>query len=236
MAKHGKRYAESLAQVDRLRDYEPREAFELLKDLPSANFDETVEVHMRLGVDPRHADQQVRETVTLPEGTGTTVRIMAFVEGEAAQEAEEAGADYVGVDEYVERIEDGWLDFDVAIAVPQAMGKIGRLGRVLGPRGLMPSPRSGTMVQPDDIADTIEALRKGRVEFRVDRTGNVHIPIGKKSFTVDELMNNFVTVMQIVWQARPPAVSGGSYIRRLTFATTMSPGVRVDISAARDLV
>jgi large subunit ribosomal protein L1 len=236
MAKHGKRYAESIAQVDRFRDYEPREAFELLKDLPSANFDETVEVHMRLGVDPRHADQQVRETVTLPEGTGTTVRIMAFVEGEAAREAEEAGADYVGVDEYVEKIEDGWVDFDVAIAVPQAMGKIGRLGRILGPRGLMPSPRSGTMVQPDGIADTIEALRKGRVEFRVDRTGNVHIPIGKKSFTVDELMNNFVTVMQIVWRARPPAVSGGSYIRRLTFATTMSPGVRVDVSAARDLV
>ncbi|MFP3897398.1 MAG: 50S ribosomal protein L1 [Anaerolineales bacterium] len=236
MAKYGKRYAESISQVDRRKEYAPREAFELIKELPSANFDETVEVHMRLGVDPRHADQQVRETVTLPEGTGTTVRIMAFVEGEAAREAEEAGADYVGVDEYVERIEDGWVDFDVAIAVPQAMGKIGRLGRILGPRGLMPSPRSGTMVQPDDVAETIEALRKGRVEFRVDRTGNLHIPIGKVSFTVDELMNNFVAVMETVWRARPPAVSGGTYVRRLTFATTMGPGIHVDVSAARDLV
>ncbi|MEA3406910.1 MAG: 50S ribosomal protein L1 [Chloroflexota bacterium] len=236
MARHGKRYAESLAQVDRLRDYEPREAFELIKELPSANFDETVEVHVRLGVDPRRAEQQVRETVSLPEGTGTTVRIMVFAEGEAAREAEEAGADYVGVDEYVERIEDGWVDFDVAVAIPQAMSKIGRLGRILGPRGLMPSPRSGTMVQPDDIAETIEALRKGRVEFRVDRTGNVHIPIGKVSFTVDALMNNFIAVMSAIWQARPAAVSGGAYIRRLTFATTMGPGVRVDVSAARDLV
>ncbi|MFO7918908.1 MAG: 50S ribosomal protein L1 [Anaerolineae bacterium] len=236
MARYGKRYADSLAEVDRRKDYAPREAFELIKDLPSANFDETVEVHIRLGVDPRHADQQVRETVTLPEGTGRTVRIMAFVEGEAAREAEEAGADYVGVDEYVEKIEDGWVDFDVAIAVPQAMGKIGRLGRILGPRGLMPSPRSGTMVQPDDIAETIEALRKGRVEFRVDRTGNLHVPIGKASFTVDELMNNFTAVMETVWRARPPAVSGGSYIRRLTFATTMGPGIHVDVSEARDLI
>lgn len=235
MAKHSRRYETALEQIDRFEEYEPREAIELLKEVPHANFDETVELNMRLNVDPRHADQQVRGTVLLPAGTGQKVRIMAFVEGEAARAAEEAGADYVGTDEYVERIQDGWLDFDVAIAIPQAMGKIGRLGRVLGPRGLMPNPKAGTMVQPDDVAATIEELRQGRVEFRVDRTANLHVPIGKISFSVDDLMTNMRAVAGEVLRLRPAAVSG-RYLRRVSLASTMSPGLWLDVNALQEVV
>lgn len=232
MPKHGKRYLQAAAQIDRMRLYEPAEAIELLKTLPTANFDETVEAHFRLNVDPRHADQQVRSTVMLPAGTGKQVRIMAFVEGEAAEAAKAAGADYVGTDEYVQRIQDGWLDFDVAIAEPRAMGKIGRLGRVLGPRGLMPNPRAGTVVQPEDVAATIEQLRQGRVEFRVDRTSNLHIPMGKISFTPEQLMENFEAVLSAVTRARPAAVRG-QYILRAVLSTTMSPSIKLDVSAGR---
>lgn len=234
MAGHGKRYRERVAEVDRLRDYAPDEAVALVKSLATAKFDETLELHVRLNVDPRHADQQVRSTVSLPAGTGKTVRILVFAEGEAALFAERAGADYVGTDEYVQRIQDGWVDFDVAVAIPQVMGKIGRLGRVLGPRGLMPNPRAGTVVQPGDLATTIEALRQGRVEFRLDRTSNLHVPLGKASFTIDQLMSNLVAVMEAIIRARPSTVKG-QYLRRITLTSTMGPGVRVDIAGAQNL-
>jgi large subunit ribosomal protein L1 len=233
MPKHGKRYLENARKVDRNKDYVPSEAFEIIKSFTPGKFPETVEVHIRLNVDPRHADQQVRSTVSLPAGTGKTVRIMAFVEGEAARAAQEAGADYVGTDEFVPRIQEGWLDFDVAIAIPQVMGKIGRLGRVLGPRGLMPSPRAGTVVQPNDIVETIRQLRQGRVEFRVDRTSNLHIPIGKANFTIEQLTQNFASVMDAILRARPATVKG-TYIRHMAITTTMGPGLKLDMNVAQN--
>lgn len=231
MAKHGKRYLTNALKVDHDREYTPAEAFEIIKSFETGKMDETVEIHMNLNVDPRHADQQVRSTVSLPAGTGRSVRIIAFAEGEAAAAAEAAGADYVGTDEFVSKIQDGWLEFDVAVAIPQAMGKIGRLGRVLGPRGLMPSPRAGTVVQPDDIGDTITQLRQGRVEFRVDRTSNLHIPMGKASFTEDAMLTNFKAVMDAVMRERPATVKG-AFIKKLVVATTMGPGLRIDIQEA----
>jgi large subunit ribosomal protein L1 len=234
MAAHGKKYLEARSKVDREELYAPEQALSLVKELAPASFDETVEVHMRLNVDPRHADQQVRGVVTLPAGTGRTVRILVFAEGEAALMAEQAGADYVGTDEYIERIQNGWLDFDVAVAIPQVMGKIGRLGRVLGPRGLMPSPRAGTVVQPEDIADTIRELRQGRVEFRVDRTSNLHVPIGKVSFSEQQLMENLAALMDVIVRARPASVRG-RYIRRITLTSTMGPGIKVDPTAAQEV-
>ncbi len=234
MPKHGKRYLANLAQVDRLRTYSLAQAITTLKATSPAKFDETVELHMRLGVDPRHADQQVRSTVMLPAGTGKRVRILMFAEGEAARVAQEAGVDYVGTDEYVQRIQDGWLDFDVAVAVPQVMGKIGRLGRVLGPRGLMPNPRAGTVVQPEDIANTIQQLRQGRVEFRVDRTSNLHIPVGKLSFTPEQLTQNLTAVINAVLRARPATVKG-QYVRRVVLTSTMGPGVPLDLGEAQNI-
>jgi len=232
--KHGKKCLNKRAQIDRLRAYPPREALNLVKELSYANFDETVEVHMKMNLDPRRGDQQVRSIVKLPAGTGKRVRIMVFAEGEAARLAEEAGADYVGVDEYVSKIQEGWLDFDVTVAIPQVMGKIGRLGRTLGPRGLMPSPKAGTIVQPQDMADTIRELRQGRVEFRLDRGGNLHVPFGKVSFGAEDLMDNWVAVMDAVLRNKP-AGAKGVYIRRMTVTTTMGPGVRVDVLAAEDM-
>jgi len=232
--RHGKKLLSTRSQIDRLRVYPPQEAVELIKELSFARFDETVELHLRMNLDPRRAEQQVRSIVRLPAGTGRTVRILAFAEGEGARLAEEAGADYVGVDEYVTKIQEGWLEFDVAVAIPQVMGKIGRLGRVLGPRGLMPSPKAGTIVQPQDVGDTIQELRQGRVEFRLDRGGNLHIPLGKVSFTTDQLMENWGAVMEAVLRARPATVKG-AYIRRITLTSTMGPGVRVDTQAAQDL-
>lgn len=234
MPKHGKKYLQSAAQVDRLKAYPPRQALELVKSLAYAKFDETVELHMRLNVDPRRADQQVRGVVTLPAGTGKPVRILVFAEGEGAKLAEEAGADYVGTDEYIQKIQEGWLDFDVAVAIPQVMGKIGRLGRILGARGLMPNPKSGTVVQPQDLPAVIQQLRQGRVEFRVDRTSNIHVPIGKVSFSVDQLLQNLAAVMEAVLRAKPPTVKG-QFIRRLTLASTMGPGVRLDLNEAQSL-
>ena len=231
MPKHGKRYLAAFAQVDRTKLYTPTEAIAALKALPHAKFDETVELHFSLNVDPRHADQQVRSTVMLPAGTGKKVRIIAFVEGEAAEAARAAGADYVGTDEYVQRIQDGWLEFDVAIAEPRAMGKIGRLGRVLGPRGLMPNPRAGTVVQAEDVANTIADLRKGRVEFRVDRTSNLHVPMGKLSFTPEQLMENFAAVFGAVLRARPSTVRG-QYMERVVLTSTMGPGFNLDINVS----
>ena len=234
MGKHGKRYLELREKVDRTRDYEPREAMELVGSFDSAKFDKTVEIHLRMNVDPRRADQALRGVVSLPEGTGKKVTILVFAEGEEASAAREAGADFVGTDEFIEKIQDGWTEFDIAVAVPQVMGKIGRLGRILGPRGLMPSPKSGTLVQPDNIAQTIQQLRQGRVEYRIDRSANLHIPIGKATFDTDQLMNNLLAVVDTIWRARPATVKG-QYVRRATLCTTMSPGVRVNVRSLADL-
>lgn len=234
MAKHGKRYLEVREKIDRTREYEPREAVATVKDTASTKFDETVELHLNMNVDPRRADQALRGVISLPEGTGKKVTILVFAEGEEAAVARQAGADYVGSDDLVQEIQDGWTDFDIAVAVPQVMGKIGRLGRVLGPRGLMPSPKSGTLVQPDDIVDTITQLRQGRVEYRVDRAANLHIPIGKASFEPEQLMNNLSAVVDAIWRARPATVKG-QYVRRVTLCTTMGPGVRVSVRSLADL-
>ena len=229
MAKHGKKYNEVAALLeDKL--YTPEEALSFFKAHPTAKFDETMEVHMRLGVDPRHADQMVRGVVVLPRGTGKQTRILVFADGDAAQIAEEAGADYVGLDDLVQKIQGGWLDFDMAIALPQVMSKVGRLGRVLGPRGLMPSPKAGTIVQPGELKRVIDEARKGRVSYRVDRTGNLHIPFGKASFEVDALLENLAAVMDSVVRAKP-ASAKGSYIRRAVMTPTMGPGAKLDIAA-----
>ncbi|MBC7224601.1 MAG: 50S ribosomal protein L1 [Anaerolineae bacterium] len=230
MPKRGRKYQEAAKLVERGKLYSPREALELVKKTAYGNFDGTVELHLRTGLDPRHADQQVRGVVGLPAGTGKKVRILVFAEGEAAKIAEEAGADYVGTDELIEKIQkEGWLDFDVAIAIPQVMGKVGRLGRILGPRGLMPNPKAGTVVQPDDLKRAIEEIRAGRIEYRVDRTGNLHIPIGKVSFTEDQLMANLAAVMEAVVRARPASLKG-QYIRKAYLTSTMGPSVRVDVN------
>ena len=227
MAKHGKRYKEASKQVDRAKPYSPMNAIKLAKEIKGAKFDETVEVHLRLGVDPRHADQQVRSVVVLPHGLGKTVRVLVFAEGDDARLAEQAGADYVADDEIIQRIQGGWVDFDVAMAVPQMMGKVGRLGRILGPRGLMPNPRAGTVVRGEHLPQMIQEAKAGRVEFRVDKTANLHIPIGKASFPPEKLLDNLAAVMDAVKKARPPAAKG-AYIRRATLTTTMGPGIRLD--------
>ena len=234
MPKRGKKYREAREQVDPNRDYTPEEGVRLLKEIAFAKFDETVEVHMRMGVDPRHADQQIRAVVGLPAGTGKTMRILVFAEGEAQQIAEKSGADYVGTDEFTEKIQEGWLEFDVVLAVPQVMGKVGRLGKVLGPRGLMPSPKAGTIVKAENLPETIEEIRKGRVEFRVDRTGNLHIPFGRTSFTEEQLLINLASVMETVLKVKPPAQKG-IYIRRMVLTSTMSPGIKLDVTAAMGL-
>jgi large subunit ribosomal protein L1 len=234
MSAHGKKYQEAFERIDRRKDYSPREALELVKALAYANFDETVEVHIRLGVDPRHADQQIRDTVQLPNGTGKDVRVLVFAEGDGERAAREAGADFIGDEETIQKIQEGWFDFDVAVATPNMMGKVGRLGRLLGPRGLMPNPKAGTVVPEDDLERVIEELKAGRVEFRVDKTGNLHVPIGKVSFEVPELRENMVALMEVVRRARP-ASAKGTYIRKVTVSSTMGPGVRVDPFAALTL-
>jgi large subunit ribosomal protein L1 len=235
MPGQGKNYREALDRVDRLQFYSPREALELVKDTSYANFDETVETHFRLGVDPRHADQQVRGVVLLPHGLGKEVRVLVFAAGEADKIAQEAGADFVASDdEWIKKIQDGWTEFDVAIAVPEMMGKVGRLGRVLGPRGLMPSPKAGTIAPAEDLPRLIEEAKAGRVEFRVDKTANLHAPIGKVSFPLDRLFDNFTTMVDAVKKARPPA-SKGTYIRKITVTSTMGPGIKVDPIEAQAL-
>ena len=231
MAKRSKKYLEALKQVDRTRYYSPREAIELAKKTSYADFDETVEVHMRLGVDPRHADQQVRSVVLLPHGLGKKVRVLVFAEGEAEKIAREAGADYVGSDDLVKQIQDGWLDFDVAIAIPQVMGKVGRLGKILGPRGLMPNPKAGTIVSAEDLPRVIKEARQGRVEFRVDKTANLHVPIGKVSFPTEKLLENMAALIEAVKKAKPPTAKG-TYIKKISVATTMGPGIKLDTAQA----
>lgn len=235
MPKHGKKYLSALEKVDRDNLYDPEQAVSLAKETSTVNFDATVEVHVRLGVDPRHADQQVRDVVVLPHGLGKTVRVLVFAQGEGASLAREAGADVVADDdETLNKIQGGWTDFDVAIATPDLMGKVGRLGRVLGPRGLMPNPKAGTVVPAEDLPRVIREAKAGRVEFRVDKTANIHVPIGKVSFEEDKLVDNFASIMEALKKARP-AASKGSYIRRVTLSTTMGPGIKVDPAQAQNM-
>jgi large subunit ribosomal protein L1 len=236
MAKHGKNYLAAKAKVDPENLYSPREALELAKETSSTKFDSTVEVHIRTLLDPRQADQQVRDVVVLPHGLGKTVRVLVFAQGEAATTAREAGADTVADDdESLKQVEGGALDFDVAIATPDMMGKVGRLGRVLGPRGLMPNPKAGTVVGPDDLERAITEAKAGRVEFRLDKTANMHMSIGKVSFESDKLFDNFAALMDAVRKARPAGAKGGTYLKRITISTTMGPGIKIDPNEAQAL-
>ena len=228
MAKHGKKYLAAAAKVDHLKNYTVPEAAALAKATSITKFDGTVECHVRLNVDPRQADQQVRGVVVLPNGLGKTVRILVFAQGDGARLAHEAGADFVAEnDEWVKKIQEGWTDFDVAVATPDMMGRVGRLGKILGPRGLMPSPKAGTVVPATDIARVIKETRAGRVEFRLDKTANLHVPIGKVNFPEDKLAENLAAFLEAVKKAKPAAAKG-NYVRHITVSATMGPGVRVD--------
>ena len=232
MSKHGKKYLEAAKKVDPAKLYSPPEAVDLVKETSFTKFDATIEIHMRLGVDPRHADQLVRGVVLLPNGLGKTVRILAFAEGEDARIAEEAGADIIGGQDLVTRIQEGWFDFDVVLATPPMMRVVGRLGRQLGPRGLMPNPKAGTIVQGNDLGRVIKESRLGRVEFRTDKTANLHAPIGKASFEAPKLLENLLAFVDSVRRARPSSAKG-TYIRKITIASTMGPGIKIDPMVAQ---
>ena len=235
MAKHGKKYMAALAKVNIDEQYMPLDAMNLVKETSFTKFDSTIEVHMRMGLDPRQADQQVRDVVVLPNGLGKKVRVAVFAQGEGATAARAAGADIVvDDDETFSKIQGGWLEFDVSIATPDLMGKVGRLGRILGPRGLMPNPKAGTVVPASDIAKAITEAKAGRVEFRLDKTANIHVQVGKASFPVDKLMENFSALMEAVKKARPSGAKG-IYIRRITLAATMGPGIKVEPNAAQNM-
>jgi large subunit ribosomal protein L1 len=229
---HGKRYRSSRDAVDREQAYTPLSAVRLLKDMPAAKFDETVEVHFRLGLNVRHADEQLRGTIMLPHGIGKDVRVAVFAEGEKAREAEDAGADIVGSTDLATKIEDGFLDFDVAIATPDQMSVVGKLGRVLGPRGLMPNPKTGTVTM--DVGKAVSDAKAGKLEYRTDRGANVHVPIGKKSFDERALLENYAALVEEIVRAKPSAAKG-RYIRQITVTTTMGPGIHVDSSITRDI-
>ncbi|MFN8484033.1 MAG: 50S ribosomal protein L1 [Anaerolineae bacterium] len=230
----GKKYQAAKAKVDRDKTYKPAEAIQLAKEASFTKFNETVEIHFRLGVDPRHADQQVRSVVVLPHGTGRQVRIAVFAEGDAARIAEEAGADIIGADDLIKRIQDGFTDFEIAIATPNMMGKVGRLGKVLGPRGLMPNPKSGTVVPAEDLPRVINEARGGRVEFKLDKTANLHVPIGKRDFSEEQLMENLSALVDAVNRAKPSGAKG-VYIKNMVLTTTMGPGIKLDLSEAANL-
>lgn len=233
MPKHGKKYLSAVEKVDRNKYYDPRQALTLVKETAYANFDSTVEVHLRMGLDPRQADQQVRDVVVLPHGLGKTVRILVFAQAEGAALAQQAGADYIAdTDEWINKIQAGWTEFDVAIATPDMMGKAGRLGRVLGPRGLMPNPKTGTVVPAEDLPRVINEAKAGRVEFRLDKTANLHVAIGKVSFEADKLYDNMAALMDAVKKAKPSGAKG-TYIRRVTLTSTMGPGIKVDANLAQ---
>jgi large subunit ribosomal protein L1 len=235
MAKHGKKYLAAVAKIDPQQNYSPAQAIDLARQTSTTKFDATVEIHMRLGVDPRHADQLVRDVVVLPHGLGKTVRVLVFAQGDGAAAAREAGADFVADDdEIITKIQGGWTDFDVAIATPDMMGKVGRLGRILGPRGLMPSPKAGTVVPAEDIARVVNESKAGRVEFRVDKTANLHVPIGKISFDEKRLYENMAALMEAVKKARP-ATAKGTFIKRVTLTSTMAPGIKVDPVLAQSM-
>ncbi len=233
MSQAGKKYVDATRKFDRDRLYTPAEAFDLVKSLAKRNFDETVEITFRLGIDPRKADQMIRGTVSLPHGTGKAVRVAVFATGDAAREAEEAGADVVGADDLVARVQEGFLDFDVAIATPDLMSQVGRLGRILGPRGVMPNPKTGTVTT--DIGKTVAEFKAGKVEYRTDRNGNVHVPIGKVSFERDALLENFQAVLDEILRTKPAAAKG-RYIKSIATSSTMGPGIRIDPAVAADSV
>ncbi len=233
MPKHGKKYLEAAKKIDQLDLYSPEDAVRLAQETSFVKFDATVEVHMRLGIDPRHADQNIRTTVTLPHGTGKTVRVLVFAQGEGVRLAEEAGADFVGNDELIAKIDkEDFFDFDVAIATPDLMSKVGRIGRKLGPRGLMPNPKSGTIVPPADLPQTIQDVRGGRVEFRNDRTGLLHVAIGKVSFTPEQLYENMAALMDTVRIAKPSGAKG-TYVKSVVITTSMGPGIRINPTEAQ---
>ena len=234
MPKHSKRYSNAAEQIDAQRVYQPQEAVDLLKETSSTKFDETMEVHLRTNADTRHADQMVRGVTVLPHGLGKQVRVLVFANGEAADIARQAGADYVGDDDLIARVEGGWVDFEVGLAVPDIMPKIGKLGRVLGRRGLMPNPRTGTMVQPRDLPRSIGEAKAGRLEFRTDRTSIIHGQFGKASFDSEDLLENLATLMDSIMRAKPEAVKG-AFLRSAFVTTTMGPSVSVDISALQGL-
>ena len=226
MRKRGKKYRESAKLVDRTTLYEPKEAFEIVQKAARAKFDETVEVHVRLGVDSRHADQQVRGAVVLPHGTGKTVRVLVFAKGEKATEAENAGADYVGAEELVTKIQkENWFDFDVVVATPDMMGVVGRIGRLLGPKGLMPNPKAGTVTM--DVAKAIADIKAGKIEYRLDKTNIIHCPIGKVSFGTEKLLDNFRTLMDALIKAKP-AAANGQYLKSVVVSSTMGPGIKIN--------
>ena len=233
MAQHGKKYIDARGQIDRESVYSPADAVKKLKELPAAKFDETVEVHFRLGLNVRHADEQLRGTLMLPHGTGKEVRIAVFAEGDKAREAQEAGADVVGSADLAKRIEEGFTDFDVAIATPDQMGNVGRLGRILGPRGLMPNPKTGTVTF--DVGKAVSDAKSGKLEYRTDRGANVHVSIGKKSFDERALLENYAAVLDEIVRAKPAAAKG-RYIRQITLTSTMGPGIRIDPLRTRGIV
>ncbi len=230
--KHGKKYNDAQKLVDSAKLYQPREAVELLKQMNYVKFDPTVEIHMKLGVDPRHADQMVRGVAMLPAGTGKEVKVLVFAQGEKVAEAEAAGADFVGLDDLIKQIEGDWTGFDVAIATPDVMGKVGRLGKKLGPRGLMPSPKAGTITA--DVAKTIREVKAGRVEFKIDKTALLHVPAGKLSFSEDALMTNITSIVDSVMRAKPSGAKG-TYVKSVVLSSTMSPSIRLDVAAATAL-
>ena len=232
MGQHGKRYRQARATIDREQAYSPVEAIRILKGFDGVKFDETVEAHFRLGVNVRHADQQVRGTMVLPNGLGRDVSVAVFAQGDKAREAEAAGADAVGGEDLAERVSGGWTDFDVAIATPDQMGNVGKLGRILGPRGLMPNPKTGTVTM--DVAKAVRDAKAGKLEYRTDRGANVHVAIGKKSFDARQLVENYAALVDEIVRAKPAAAKG-RYIRQITLATTMGPGVHVDPTKTRDL-
>ena len=225
MAKVGKKYAEAAKLVDKTKLYDPAEAVDILKKMDTAKFDETVELAVNLNVDPKYADQQVRGALVLPHGIGKSKTVLVFAEGEQEKQAQEAGADFVGGDDLVEKIKGGWLDFDVAIATPKMMGKVGRLGKILGPKGLMPNPKVGTVTM--DVTRAVKESKAGKIEYRTDKSGNVQAPIGKASFTEEQLADNFQTLIDAINKARPAAVKG-QYLKSVTLTSTMGPGVKIN--------
>ncbi len=232
MARIAKKYAEAIKKVDREKRYDMNEALDLLPQMTFAKFDETVELALRLGVDPRHSDQMVRGSVALPNGLGKKVRVLVFAKGQKEKEAEEAGADFFGAEELIEKIQKGWLDFDKAIATPDMMGMVSKLGKILGPRGLMPNPKVGTVTF--DIAKTVKEMKAGRVEFRVDKAGNLHIPVGKISFGKEKLIENVNSLLDVIVRLKPPS-SKGTYVKGIAICATMSPGIKIDPAYVRNL-
>jgi len=230
MAKHSRKYGEASKLVDKFRAYSPEEAIDLAKEASYARFDETVELHLKMGVNPRSADQQLRGVVLLPNGLGKRKRVLVFTQGEAIKLAEEAGADYAGADELIKQIENGWLEFDASIATPDMMPKVAKLGRILGRRGLMPNPKSGTVVSPQDLPRVVSEAHKGRAEFRLDRTAIIHLPIGKISFDKDKLLENLAAVVEAIIKAKPSGAKG-QYIRSASLCTSMGPGFKLDIAS-----